>query len=97
LERSIKKRGVEAMKEGIRRAKVIAELSDIKSNTISTDLYGVEIVGKIAYTNFLGNTSVYHRKYRDNDFVDSKEKCLEYIESKGITEIYGVLTDEINH
>jgi hypothetical protein len=64
------------------------EFSQIESN----DLYGVEIVGNTAYTNYLGDTSVYHAKYRDNDFVDSKVKCLEFIASKGIIEIYGVLS-----
>jgi hypothetical protein len=64
------------------------KFSQIESN----DLYGVEIVGNTAYTNYLGDTSVYHAKYRDNDFVDSKLKCLEFIASQGIIEIYGVLS-----
>jgi len=58
------------------------------------NLYGVEIVDDVAYTNYLGDTSVYHPKHRDNDIVDSKEKCLEYIKSKGITEVYGALKDQ---
>jgi hypothetical protein len=64
------------------------EFSQVENN----DLYGVEIIGKTAYTSYLGDTSVYHAKYRDNDFVDSKVKCLEFIASKGIIEIYGVLS-----
>jgi len=65
--------------------------SQIESN----DLYGVEIVGKTAYTSYLGDTSVYHAKYKDNDFVDSKSKCLDFITSKDITEVYGVLSLEV--
>jgi len=61
----------------------------------STDLYGVELVGNTAYTSYLGDTSVYHAKYKDNDFVDSRVKCLEFIASKCITEIYGVLSKEV--
>lgn len=61
----------------------------------STDLYGVEIVGNVAYTSYLGDTSVYHAKYKDNDFVDSKFKCLEFIISKGIKEVYGVLSKDV--
>jgi len=61
----------------------------------STDLYGVEIVGKTAYTSYLADTSVYHAKYKDNDFVDSRVKCLEFIASKGITEVFGVLSLEV--
>lgn len=56
--------------------------------------YGVEVVGNTAYTSYLGDTSVYHGKYRDNDFVGTPKECLDYIKSKGITEIYGVLKDE---
>jgi len=59
------------------------------------DLYGVEIVGNTAYTNYLGDTSVYHAKYRDNDFVDSMAKCLDFIASKNITEVYGVLSSHV--
>lgn len=61
----------------------------------STDLYGVEIVGNTAYTNYLGDTSVYHAKYRDNDLVDSRANCLEFIGSKGITEVYGALSKDV--
>ena len=61
----------------------------------STDLYGVELVGKTAYTCYLGDTSVYHAKYKDNDFVDSRVKCLEFISSRGITEVYGVLSKDV--
>jgi len=64
------------------------EFSQMESN----DLYGVEIVGKTACTSYLGDTSVYHAKYKDNDFVDSKAKCLEFIVSQGIKEVYGVLS-----
>ena len=68
-----------------------ASFSQIESN----DLYGVEIVDNVAYTIYLGNTSVYHAKYRDNDFVDSRVKCLEFIRLKGILEVYGVLSKEV--
>jgi hypothetical protein len=61
----------------------------------SSDLYGVEIVGNTAYTNYLGDTSVYHAKYKDNDFVDSRANCLEFIVFKGITEVYGVLSKDV--
>jgi len=39
--------------------------------------------------------SVYHAKYRDNDFVDSRAMCLEFIASKGILEVYGVLSKDV--
>ena len=52
-------------------------------------------MGKTAYTCYLGDTSVYHAKYKDNDFVDSKVKCLEFISSRGITEVYGVLSKDV--
>ena len=59
------------------------------------DLYGVEVVGKTAYTCYLGDTSVYHAKYRANDFVDSRIKCIEFMSLKGITEVYGVLSEDV--
>lgn len=83
------------MKENIRKASVIAQLADMNSDLKKRDEnYGVEVVGDTAYTNYLGDTSVYHARYRDNDFVGTAKECLDYIKSKGITEIYGVLKDE---
>ncbi|MCK5538466.1 MAG: hypothetical protein KAI79_16690 [Bacteroidales bacterium] len=64
------------------------------SQTENSNLYGVEIIRNIAYTSYLGDTSVYHAKYKDNDFVDTKLNCLEFINSKGIIEIYGVLSKD---
>lgn len=75
------------MKENIKKASIISQRNLRKHGD-----YGVEIVGSIAYTNYLGDTSVYHGKYRDNDFVGTAEECLKFIESKGITEVYGSLT-----
>lgn len=65
------------------------------SQVKNDDLYGVEIVGKTAYTNYLGDTSPYHAKYRDNDLVDSRANCLAFIASRAITEVYGVLSAHV--
>ncbi len=58
-----------------------------------SEYFGVEIVGKVAYTEKLNYTPTVYGKQR-NDFEGIREACLEFIESKGIIEVYGVLKDD---
>ncbi len=54
------------------------------------DIYGVEIVGKTAYTEKIQRSETAFGKQR-NDFEGTRVDCIEYIESKGIKEIIGSL------
>ncbi len=56
------------------------------------DMYGIEIVGKEAYTERLTTQTAYG-KDRGNDFEGTKEACLTYIEKKGVSVVYGALSD----
>ncbi len=61
-----------------------------------SNYYGVEIVGKEAYTESLGSDDLQSTAYgkERNDFEGTKEACLAYIEKKGVSKIYGALSDE---
>ena len=56
------------------------------------DLFGVEIVGKIAYTEKINRSDTAYGKQR-NDFEGTKEECLKYIGTKDIKEVIGVLNE----
>jgi len=64
------------------------------STSLNNKLYGVEIVGKTAYTQTINYSATAYGKQR-NDFEGDKVSCLEFIASKGITEVYGVLLKEV--
>jgi hypothetical protein len=56
--------------------------------------YGVEISGGVAYTEIVSDRSATVFGKQRNDFEGDKKACLDYIKSKGVTEVYGVLKDE---
>ena len=56
-------------------------------------LYGVDIVGDVAYINVITDNSPYFASNRDTDFIGTKEECLKYLDKKDIKNIYG-LNDE---
>ena len=57
---------------------------------MSNNIYGVEIIEQVAYTEHCNRSETAYGKNR-NDFEGSKEECLKYISSKNITEIVGIL------
>ncbi len=59
--------------------------------------YGVEIVGYTAYTECLGNDDLLSTAYgkQRNDFEGTKEDCLKYIKDRSITDVIGVLKDQV--
>ena len=59
------------------------------SISYDTETFGVEIVDKVAYVTALKDSSDYHGLAKGNDFMGSEEECRAYIESKGVTKIYG--------
>lgn len=58
-----------------------------------TETYSVEIVNDVAYATALKDSSDYHGLAKGNDFMGSKEECLEFISSKNITKIFGFKND----
>ncbi len=59
------------------------------STAYNTETYSVEIVNKIAYVTALKDSSDSHGLSKGNDFMGSKEECKAFLESRGITKIYG--------
>ncbi len=59
------------------------------STKYNTDTYGVEVVEKVAYVTPLKDSSDSHGLAKGNDFMGTKEECLNFIKSKDITRIHG--------
>ena len=58
------------------------------------DYYGVEIVGKEAYTELVSNRTETAFGKQRNDFEGTKEECLKYLSQKNISEIHGPIKNE---
>ena len=58
------------------------------------EIYGVEIVGKAAYTELINRSQTAYGKQR-NDFEGTKEACIEYMKKNDVNEIIGVLKETL--
>ena len=54
------------------------------------EIYSIEIVDNVAYATAIKDSSDSHGLCKGNDFLGTKEECLEYIKIKNITKVYGL-------
>lgn len=59
------------------------------------EIYGIEIIDNTAYTELINRTETAFGKQR-NDFEGTLKDCIDYIKSKQVLEVIGILKKHID-